>query len=70
MGMSAHSPLFFRSVSVQSQQQVDFSKIPVSARSGLALVMEKHQELKSRRTGTPNISALEDKQTNVFFLNK
>ena len=62
-----HLPQLVRSFSMETQQQVDFSKIPVHARSGLAVVMEKHNEMKRRRTGTPSRAGLEDKDVNLFF---
>ena len=63
-----HIPQLTRSISMETHQQVDFSKIPVHARSGLSIVMEKHNEMRRRRTGTPNTSVLEDKNVNIFFV--
>ena len=46
MYQPTHLPQLVKSVSRDAQLQVDFSRIPVHARSGLSVVMEKHNEIK------------------------
>jgi len=58
-----------RSVSMETKQQMDFSKILADANSDVVYVLEKHNDIRRRMTGTPRVSSLEDKNINLFFSN-
>ena len=67
MYQPTHLPQLVKSVSRDAQLQVDFLTNPVHARSGLSVVMEKHNEIKRRRAATPSRAGLKEKNVIIFF---
>jgi len=59
-----------RSVSMETKQQIDFNKISVDSWRDIAFALEKHNEIKKRKTGTSRVSSLKDSNTNLFFVNQ